>query len=95
MSLPCGPDAAQTLEILAFVQRQLADAVGRLTEVAARAVGVAAGTDWRTDAAALFHANADAWRRDVAELADEVAGAAEHLGRDCARVDAQAWWWGP
>lgn len=95
MSLPCGPDAAQTLEILLSVQRQLADAVCRLTEVSARAVGVVAGTDWRTDAATLFRANAEAWRSDVAELADVVVGAADGLGRDCARVEAQAWWWGP
>ncbi|HEX7222667.1 MAG TPA: hypothetical protein VF231_05420 [Candidatus Limnocylindrales bacterium] len=94
MSLPCGPDAAQTLEILAAVQRQLAVAVTRLTDVAARAVSVADQTDWRTDAAAVFHANAEAWRRDVANLASDVAGARAHVAQDCARIEGRFWWWG-
>jgi len=94
MSIPCGPDAAHTLEILGAVQRQLRDAESRLSDVAARAVALSEQTHWRTDAATRFHANADAWRSDVASLADKVAGASEHLGRDCARVEAQVWWWG-
>jgi hypothetical protein len=94
MSIPGGPDAAHTLEILAAVQGQLRDAESRLSDVAARAVGVSEQTHWRTDAATRFHANADTWRSDVASLADEVAGAREHLARDCARAEAQVWWWG-
>ena len=94
MSLPCGPDAAQTIEILRAAQRQLDDAGARLTEVAGRAAAVAAQTDWRTGAAQLFHANAEAWRRDVAALADDVADAGASVGRNCARVEAHSWWWG-
>jgi len=94
MSIPCGPDAAHTLETLVAVQRQLGDAQNRLLDVAARAVGVSEQTHWRTDAATLFQAHADAWRRDVAALVDEVAGAREHLARYCARAEAQVWWWG-
>jgi hypothetical protein len=94
MSIPCGPDPAHTLETLAAVQRQLDDAENRLSDVAARAVGVSEQTHWRTDAAVLFHAIAEAWRLDVASLAGEVSRAREHLGRDCARAEAQVRWWG-
>ena len=94
MSLPCGSDAAQTIEVLLAVQRQLDDAAGRLRDVAGRAAAVAAQTDWRTDAARLFHANAEAWRREVAALADDVACTGASVGRDCTRVEAHVWWWG-
>lgn len=94
MSLPCGPDAAHSIEILRAVRRELDDAVTRLSEVATRAVSVADRTDWRTDAAALFHANAEAWRREVTDLASDVAGAGDQVGRDCARIEAQVWSWG-
>lgn len=94
MSIPCGPDAAHTLETLVAVQRRLGDAENRLAEVATRAVQVSEQTHWRTDAATLFHANAEAWRRDVASLADDVACAREEVGRDCARTEAEVWWWG-
>ena len=95
MSHPYRPDAAQALEVLALVRRQLAEAVAQLADVAGRAVAVAAQTDWRTDAAAVYQADADAWRRDVATLADELAAAREHVGRDSARIEAQVWWCGP
>ena len=83
---------AQALETLISVQRQLADAAGRLADVAARATGVAAQTDWRTHAATAFHATAEAWRRDVGTVADEVDRAAEEVGRDRARIATQASW---
>jgi hypothetical protein len=94
MSLPCRSDAAQALEVLALVQAELAEAVGRLADVAGRAVAVAARTEWRTDAAAVFQANVDVWRREVATLADELAAARERVGQDGARIEAQVWWCG-
>jgi hypothetical protein len=94
MSIPCGPDPAHTLETLGAVQRQLAEAVSRLTDAARRAAGVADQTRWRTDAATVFHATAESWRHDVASLADSVESAREHVGRECARVQGQPWWWG-
>lgn len=94
MSLPRGSDLVQSRETLAAVQRQLAEAVGRLDAVAARAAAVTDQADWRTGAAALFRANAEAWRRDVAALADDLAGAAERVRRDRARRETHAGWWG-
>lgn len=94
MSIPCGPDPEHTLETLGAVQRQLAEAVSRLTDAAMRAAGVADQTRWRTDAATVFHATAESWRRDVAALADTVDDAREQVGSDCARALGQAWWWG-
>lgn len=93
MSIPGDPDTARALEILASIQRQLADAGGRLSDAAARAGGLAEQTDWRTDAATLFHASAHALRREVVSLAGEVDDAREHIARVRSRLESGAGWW--
>jgi ubiquinone biosynthesis protein UbiJ len=93
MAIPGDPDAARALEALASLQRQLGEAVSRLEAAAARAIGLAEQTDWRTDAATLFHESAEAFRREVATLASDVEGARDDLGRIRARLEAQAWGW--
>lgn len=81
------------MEALICVQRQLADAAVRLADVAARATGLAAETDWRTGAARAFHASAEEWRRDVGTVADEVERAAEDVARERARLAAHVTAW--
>lgn len=91
MSIPCDPDALRTLETLASVQRQLGEALARLTDASARSAGVADQTAWRTDAATLFHAAADAWRRDVAALSGTVETARDDVERVRARLEMLTW----
>ena len=94
MSMPSDPAAVRSLEQIASVHRQLGDAVARLADAAARAVRVADETDWRTDAATLFHTEAEAWRRDVAALSGAVDDARDDVGRLRARIEAHAWGYG-
>ena len=91
MSIPCDPDALRTLETLASIQRQLTDALTRLADASVRSAGVAGQTAWRTDAATLFHAAADEWRRDVAALSGAVAAARADVGRVITRIEALTW----
>ena len=94
MSMPSDPAAVRSLEQIASVHRQLGDAVARLADAAARAVRVAGETDWRTDAATLFHSEADAWRSDVAALSGAVDDARDDVGRLRSRIEAHAWGYG-
>ena len=91
--MPIAPDpiATRALEVIDSVQRQLGDAVGRLTDVSARAVGVANETDWRTDAATAFHSDADTWRRDVSTLSGAVDDARGEVGRLRSRIEEHIW----
>lgn len=91
MSMPPDPAALRTLETIESVQRQLRDAATRLADVSARALRVAAETDWRTDAATLFHTDAERWRQQVGALSDGVEDARDDVGRLRARVEAHAW----
>ena len=94
MSIPGDPDTMRTLEVLTSIQRQLGDALSRLSDAAVRAGGLAAQTDWRTDAALLFHAKAQALRRDLVTLGGDVEGARDHLRRVQGGLEAGAGWWG-
>jgi uncharacterized protein YukE len=94
MSIPADPDALRTSDALSTIQRQLSEAISRLTDASARAARVADQTDWRTDAATRFHASADDWRRDVAALPDVVESAREEVARARTRFEALAWGFG-
>ncbi|MGZ8804054.1 MAG: hypothetical protein ACXWZG_01965 [Microbacterium sp.] len=91
MSIPYDPADLRTLETLASIQRQLADALARLADASARSAAVADQTAWRTDAATLFHAAADAWRRDVAALSGAVEAARDDVGRLRTRLEVLTW----
>lgn len=91
MSIPYDPDAVHTIETLASIQRQLTGALTRLDDVAARSAGVADQTAWRTDAAALFHVAAEAWRRDVVGLSGAVEAARDDVGQVRTRLEALTW----
>lgn len=88
------PAAAQTLETLRSVHAQLNDAVARLDDASRTSRLLAEQTNWRTDAATLFHTNADAWRRDVARLSGAVESARDDVGRVRARVESHLWGYG-
>ena len=94
MSIPADPDALRTSEALGVIQRQLTDAISRLSDVAARAVRVADQTDWQTDAATRFHASAEDWRREVASLPDDLDSARTEVSRARLRVETLAWGFG-
>ena len=94
MPLASDPAATRTLEVIATVQRQLGDAVARLAEVSARARRVADETEWKTDAATLFHTDAEAWRQEVATLSDSVDDARDQVGRLRARIEEHVWRYG-
>jgi len=82
---------AQTLEALGSAERRLSEAVTRLKDVTGRSRHLAAQTDWRTDAATIFHATADAWRRDVARLSEHVESVRDDVRTMRARIDAHTW----
>ena len=94
MSMPLDPDAPRKIAVLSTIERQLREAIVRLSEVSARAVRLADQTDWRTDAATRFHVSADAWRQEVAGLSAHVDGAYEGVARERARIEALAWRYG-
>lgn len=94
MSTPGDPDTVRSLEILESTQRQLGDALTRLADAAARAGGLAAQTDWRTDAALLFHAKSQALRRELVTLGGDIDDARDHLRRVQAGLETGAGWWG-
>ena len=91
MSMPLDPDAPRKIEVLSTIERQLREAIVRLSDVSARSVRLADQTDWRTDAATRFHVSADAWRHEVARLSAHVQGANEDVARERARIEALAW----
>ena len=93
MSIPGDPDTVRSLEILASIQRQLGDAESLLSDAAVRAGGLAAQTDWRTDAALVFHAKAQELRRDLVTLGGDIGDARDHLRRVQGGLDAGAGWW--
>lgn len=62
---PCTPSSVTELDI---VVRELGMLGGRLLEAAARARGIAAGTDWHSAAARAFHERAERWAGDVSAL---------------------------
>ncbi|MCR2808340.1 MULTISPECIES: hypothetical protein [unclassified Microbacterium] len=90
MSTPSGL-AAEDLDVLDLVRRQLGDAIDRLRQVSARSAGLADQTRWCTDAATVFHSTADSWRRDVAALVPLVEDARDALALARARSEADAW----
>jgi len=94
MSIPLDPDAPRKIEVLSMIERQLREAIVRLSDVSARAVRLADQTDWRTDAATRFHASAEAWRHEVGGLPARVEGANEDVARERARIEALAWRYG-
>ena len=94
MSIPLDPDAPHKIEVLSTIERQLREAIVRLSDASARAARLADQTDWRTDAATRFHASADAWRQEVAGLSAHVEGANEDVARERSRVEALAWRYG-
>jgi uncharacterized membrane protein len=85
------PAAAQALETLRSVHTRLNDAVTRLDEASRTSRVLADQTNWRTDAATLFHTNADAWRGDVARLSGAVESARDDVARVRARVESHLW----
>ena len=91
MAMMSDPRGAETLEALATVERQLTDAAGRLDDLSARSAAVADRTNWRTDAATMFHETAEAWRAEVAALSGFVGRARDDLGRVRARMEAHVW----
>lgn len=94
MTIPVTADAAGALDALAAIDRQLGDATARLTDVAARAVGIARQTDWRTGSARRFHAQADEWSRDVAALIGTLDQARTELQTVRHGLQLHAWGWG-
>ena len=94
MSMPLDPDAPRKIEVLSTIERQLREAVVRLTDVSARSARLAGQTDWRTDAATRFHVSVDAWRHEVAGLSAYVEGANGDVARERARIEALAWRYG-
>jgi hypothetical protein len=91
MSMPHDPQSLRTIEVLGTIDRQLGDAVQRLTQAAARAGVLAEQTDWRTDAAMRFHASADAWRHEVAALTGLVDAARDEVSRARQSLEVLAW----
>jgi hypothetical protein len=91
MSMPLDPDAPRKIEALSTIERQLREAIARLSDVSARAARLADQTDWRTDAATRFHASADAWWHAVAGLSAHVEGASGDIARERARIEALTW----
>jgi hypothetical protein len=98
MVTPAGLDVPVTVSVtqdaLAGVQRQLHAALTRLSDGSARASALAQQTAWRADAAAHFHARAEAWRHDVSSATDAVEGLRDAVGSLRARLDAEAWRYG-
>ena len=94
MSMPLDPDAPHKIEVLSTIERQLREAIARLSDASARAARLADQTDWRTDAATRFHVSADAWRHEVVGLSAHVEGANEEVARERAHLEALAWRYG-
>lgn len=61
----CAPSTVTALDI---VVRELGLLGDRLLDAAARARGIAVGTDWHSEAARAFHEKADRWAGDVSAL---------------------------
>jgi hypothetical protein len=91
MSMPYDPQALRAIEAIGTIQRQLGEAVQRLTQAAAKAGALAEQTDWRTDAAVRFRTSADAWRHDVAGLVGVVEGARDEVSRARQRLEVLTW----
>lgn len=88
MSMTAGPHVLADLETLASVQRQLGQALSRIREASARSPGLVDQTAWRTDAATLFHASAEAWHRELTAAADAVAAARDEVAGSRSRIIA-------
>jgi hypothetical protein len=82
---------AHSLDMLEAAQRRLSDAVTRLKDATGRSRHLADQTDWRTDAATMFHFTADALRRDVARLSERVESVRDEVRSTRARVEADMW----
>ena len=91
MTLLDGAITVDELHTLALARLQLLEAAERLAVAAPSAGRLVEQTEWRTDAAARFHAAVQTWRDDVLALSALVAAAADEAARVRERLTAQLW----